>query len=342
MNAATSHQQYLLNESKMYNPKSKSSLVKFLEKGRGVVETELPPVDVSKKTAVVVDAMHLIRKWSFKKGDKYEHIADSYKEKLLSEVPEVTTSIHFCCNRYQDDSLKASERMERYSGKLLREYEVRDGFTAPDPDEFFPVSKNKANLLQYLCNTWSNEPMQQGIILYLSGGFQKCEETLKVSHEDIEPIPLLESTHEEADQHIILHTIFIAEHEDVQRTVIFCNDTDVICLALYYASSWGLRNVWIRKDQSIYMSITKLASCLGNYSCRLLPFLHSIGGRDTTSFFYGVGKAAWVKCAKEVKLEALLTLGEDVFEVTDEIMHESKQLLSMVYGGKLNSNIAQL
>ena len=330
-------------QGKMYNPGTKSNLINYLVKGTGAIVTELPSNNEHINTAVIVDVMHLIRKWSFAKGTKYEQIADFYKVKLSCEVPEGTTSIHFCCDRYQDDSLKSRERKERACGKLLNTFEVRDGFAAPDPGEFFAVSSNKANLQRYICDRWADEPMEEGITLHLSGGFQNCDNTVKVTHTDVEHVPGLESTHEEADQRIILHAIFVAEHEDVDRTIIFSNDTDVICMALYYSSSQHLTNLWIRQDHDKYMLISMLASSIGQELCRLLPFLHSIGGRDITSFLYGIGKGTWVKCGKELRLTALSSLGEELFEITDEMLIEAKQLLLLVYGGKLEDiSIAQI
>ena len=42
------------------------------------------------KTAVVVDAMHAIRRWSFKTNETFRDIADRYKEQLLKDVPAGT------------------------------------------------------------------------------------------------------------------------------------------------------------------------------------------------------------------------------------------------------------
>ena len=54
-------------------------------------------------------------------------------------------SIQFCCDLYQAQSLKASERQHRAGGKPLKTYEVRDGFEAPDPAEFFAVFEFHVN-----------------------------------------------------------------------------------------------------------------------------------------------------------------------------------------------------
>ncbi len=59
----------------------------------------------ARKTAVVVDAMHAIRHWSFQKDDTFGAIAGCYKHNLLKDVPEGAEIVHFCCDRYSATSL---------------------------------------------------------------------------------------------------------------------------------------------------------------------------------------------------------------------------------------------
>ena len=60
-------------------------------------------------------------------------------------------------------------------------YEINDKFKVLDPDDFFNLSENKANLLRYLCDRWSKEPMEGNMKLYLAGGFANIEHTVVVS-----------------------------------------------------------------------------------------------------------------------------------------------------------------
>ena len=61
---------------------TKSSLVKILKEETKVTTSDLLPQG-DWKTAVVVDGMHAIRRWSFKKNEIFGDIADRYKEQLL-------------------------------------------------------------------------------------------------------------------------------------------------------------------------------------------------------------------------------------------------------------------
>lgn len=76
-----------------------ASLVKVLkEETKVTCVSDLPQDD--NKTAVVVDAMCAIRRWSFHKGETFEAIAERYTNLLLKDVPVGTEIIHFCCDRY--------------------------------------------------------------------------------------------------------------------------------------------------------------------------------------------------------------------------------------------------
>ena len=81
---------------------------------------------------------------------------------------------------------------------------MRDGLAG---SEFVAVSANKINLLQYLCDKWSNKPIVEGIALYLSGGFHDVEETIKMTPTDIVPVPALESTHEDGQNLKALYSL---------------------------------------------------------------------------------------------------------------------------------------
>ncbi len=87
---------------------------------------------------MIVDAMHVIQKWKCDKGERYEDIAKRYKQRLMANAPPGTNSIHICCDRYKDSSLKEGERKRRLGDKPKgKAYDVKDGFKAPDPTEFF-------------------------------------------------------------------------------------------------------------------------------------------------------------------------------------------------------------
>jgi len=47
-------------------------------------------------------------------GESFGAIARRYLSNLLEDIPQRTASIHFCCDRYSSDSLKAAQQQHRY------------------------------------------------------------------------------------------------------------------------------------------------------------------------------------------------------------------------------------
>ena len=205
---------------------TKSSLIKYLLEETKIVPLHEIPRDKS-KTAVIVDAMHDIRRWSFNKGEPFPNIADRYLKQLMKEKPENTTAIHFCCDRYKDSSLKTSERTSRRGNQQGKgtAFEVGEKFKNPEPNEFFHVSTNKARLQVYLCERWSalrkdTLKLIGNLKFYIDGGFEVETRAVLINEGKVTEVPQLQSTQEEADTRIILHSIYSASYDDVDRIVV--------------------------------------------------------------------------------------------------------------------------
>ena len=99
-------------------------------------------------------------------------------------------------------------------------------------------------------------------------------------------VAALESTQQEADTIVVLHSIYIVQNEDVERIIIHANDTDIVVICVYYASKLlrDLPELWVRTARDSYLPIHGIAAALGPASCRALPFIHSLSGRYTTSY----------------------------------------------------------
>ena len=121
------------DDGRMRSTGSKTTLIKaILEQKKIHTLEKLSQCTV--KTAVVIDAMHLIRKLSFLPNENFAHVSDRYLKYLLKDVPDGSEIIHFCCDRYRDVSLNAEERSKR-AGKERPEivYDINDTFKAPGP-----------------------------------------------------------------------------------------------------------------------------------------------------------------------------------------------------------------
>ena len=125
----------------------------------------------------------------------------------------------------------------------MKLYDVSKHYTAPDATDFFAADANKASLLRFICEELSEGPLQdKDIQLYLGGAFTDETKTLLVNDQLVTSVPELQSTHEEADTRLILHMIHAARNGS-ERVVLHVNDTDVIVLCIYYASTDYLDNL---------------------------------------------------------------------------------------------------
>ena len=171
-------------------------------------------------------------------------------------------------------SIKAAERQRRYDHtKTGKTHEVREHFDTPYPQDFFGLSKNKRELQNFLCEKWSRwwfrSSLQGPTKVYLGGGFSDKNKTVLVTPNAIQPIAGLQSTQEEADNHVILHTIHSAQNDGVERVVIYINDTDIIVLAMCYAATHlnVLQELWVRDAPQSYLPIHEIAANLGTPLC---------------------------------------------------------------------------
>ena len=225
-------------------------------------------------------------------------------------------------------------------------YEIKEQYIAPDLVEFFAVSKNKSNLLEFLCEEWSaNEDLKASlgnVKLYLGGGFREETRSVVITREFVEQVPELESTQTEADTRIILHSIFAFKSENVSNVVIHAVDTDVVVICIYYAATLlkELPGLWVRTEKGVFLPIHLMASALGVDTCRALPFLHSLSGRDTTSYPFFTGKKAWFSASKDVNLSELQSFGENpVNYLTDKLKDQAKALAVAVYTSKADHKV---
>ena len=142
--------------------------------------------------------MHVIRKWSFRKDEVFGAIAEWYLSSLEKILPEVTTSLHFCCNRYKI-SLRTQIYNQRYPSNIsLRQFEVKEQYKSPETDSFFTNAQSKANLFKFLWAYWSKpgqtaRPLRE-MKLYLSGGFQDIKKIVLYQEGKSSSVPALEST----------------------------------------------------------------------------------------------------------------------------------------------------
>ena len=235
------------------------------------------------KTAVVVDAIYAVCRWSFLKDETFGAIARLYRNHLPTDIPNGTDSMHFSRDRYNHLSLKSLEQQHMYRDKLsnLRSVSITQSPTNKSYSLYLPT---RPDFLNFLCERWCNEEQ-------LGGGFKDETKSVLVTAGIVTDVAALESTQEEADTRVILHSIHSVQKEYVERIIIHTNDTDTVVISCVYYTSTLLRDLselsmLVRTARGSYLPIHGIASAVGPSTSHALPFIHSLSERDTTSYSY--------------------------------------------------------
>ena len=189
----------------------------------------------------------------------------------------------------------------------MRRYDIKGHLPAPCFRDFIVADDNKAALLAFLSESWSQHPLHQddGHQFFISGGFQDERKTVVVSSLGVVSIPDLQSTQEEVDTRIILHVIYSAKVLGAKRIVVVANNTDIIVLCICYYSQPQIDELWIKTDENTYLPIHEIAHCLGEQKRASLPFFHAISGKDDMSFIFDFGKKKNVEGFQQIKHPAI-------------------------------------
>ena len=126
----------------------------------------------------------------------------------------------------------------------------------------------------------------------------------------VSDVASLESTQQEADTRVILHSIHSVQKEDVERIIIYTNDTDTVVIScVYYASTLLIDlselSMWVRTTRGSYLPIHGIAAGVGRSTSQALPFIHSLSERDTTSYPHFTGKKTCIKSSMPIYIMAL-------------------------------------
>lgn len=146
--------------------------------------------------------------------------------------------------------------------------------------------------------------------------------------------PDLVCDHEEADTRLLLH----GKHSDGEGggpTVIWSPDTDVDVLCLAHSSSYrrGLLFSTGTGNKRRLLNTSSMASDLGQCITECLIGLHTFTGCDSTSSFFGRGKASVFKHAagnKDFGLQ-LAMLG-NTWDVNKDLQTSLAKFICSLYG----------
>lgn len=164
----------------------------------------------------------------------------------------------------------------------MKEYEPHDTLAIPEWEVFSLNPMNKANLLNYLGESWvsQNESIPAGCRLLLSGIFRDPGRTILLTSDCPIELPELScENHEEADTRIFAQIAYSVQHMQHTRAIVVATDTDVIMMCIYYIPHMdGLQELWVKK-MDIYLPTHEIAEALA--------VKYDVGAADITSILLG-------------------------------------------------------
>ena len=246
-------QSALFDGNKMSAVTNKSDLMVSLEKLLTADDyTFKKSPEESSSTSLIIDFMSFTRGF----GSTINH--NNYKnfEEVLNHLVCNSTSIcahravHYIFYSYCEPSLKASERNRRHTSIITL---ARIDSRTPIPvqmDKFWGCNANKVKFQHYASDYIINNFHQISESDVIVSGIIDNENLTPAKHiscgNSVIEIPALQLKIEEADMRLIPHAYWLLSWSS--KIVVVSNDTDVICLLLYYAEeifNKGMEQLWL-------------------------------------------------------------------------------------------------
>ena len=204
----------------------------------GNVWTETATLPSTAESAVlIVDAMAFIQRNQHMESTTFSELQQKYLKQLMSNRPPNCNLIHFVRDRYDvspSENLKYEERarIEKSGKRKSKEYQPCDALPVPEWKNFMQNPNNKANLMNFLGESWAHQNSHLGSV------FKDPGRTLLVSHgSEARDLPELSCRrHEEADTHMFAHMAYSVQVLGYRQAVVVATDTDVIMMCFYYSS----------------------------------------------------------------------------------------------------------
>ncbi|KAG1650017.1 hypothetical protein GQR58_028409 [Nymphon striatum] len=301
----------------------KATLGKHLEK-------EVANVDVpSGSCATIVDAMAIVQMIP---GENmtFDELSDAILKKIFNDG-RGSGRIDVVFDLYQDQSIKAAERINRGSKCGIMFNQIKPGHRIKNWKRILASTESKAKLTIFLAENWKEECRRSklcSIILMVTTG----EQCFKITNDEVTEMTELRSTHEEADTRMMIH----AKHAAVnfRTVVVISEDTDVFVILLSLHSQIGTK-VLLRRGKKNAMrpiDISRLGTILGKDVCTALIGVHAYTGCDSVSAFAGQGKVKSIRLITKNKeyREMFCDFGKE-WHVTEDMFETMQAFTCSLY-----------
>ena len=268
----------------------------------------------SKPVYNVLDGGSLLQRFPWKRGETFDSIASTYVKYVNTFANPLVVF-----DGYETDS---------YTKYMTH---IRRSKGAVGPKVFFTGSMAlKSKKEHFLANVEN----KQKFINFLSEKLQT--QGIKTLHSKGDADLLIALTGVKCAKIGATHVI----GEDIDLLVLLCHHAEEDMNELTFRSDKAVKpdkNTKIREWQ-----INALQTSLGEKLCYLLPIIHAIGGCDTTSRLYGIGKGLPLK--KAMSNSSFAKQLEQVLDCStrEEMKTSGEKVLVELYGGKNTESLDSL
>jgi hypothetical protein len=345
----TSRPIYLLEKDSL-NPKKANkgalttTLLKSLDKESIIVSEGEEHVPHTQTTAVIVDFMSVVRRFSAVKINRVTSFGQ-FNEILLNAIVSYgneSDSIHVILENYSELSVKAAERVRRASAQgknvsaPLHCDVVSDEQTLPPSfDDFFRRTSNKISFQNFFLN-YCGRHYELPKPLYIAGGDKSDpEKCTKFCGGTCEEANIYRASHEEADDRLMFSINKLYETFSECTITVISPDADIFVTLLYHLNNtWlGMKLYLLKKGrvkddkvtQNELYPLHKLVSALSVQVVNNLPAGHALTGCDSVS---KVGTKASLLKVLQSDSNLIQDFGLDVLD--EEMMDRAEGFLVKV------------
>lgn len=319
---------------------TKSDLAEKLE-GNCPQETELKS---KAATAYIIDGMCFVQglnEAQFKTFDDLGEIMVNKLTRMFSKPDLHIQTLALVFDRYDVTStIKGNERQRRGDiGGDGPSHQIMGKRQVPHFRQFLKSGPNKAALIYFLAQYLEEhapDRIPEDRKLVIAGGHPNREVVREITDHGTRDLEELFSNHDEADTRMILHA---THSSSFPRTIVRCDDTDVLVLLVYYQSRGELSNeVYMHAGHTgkfvtreRFIPVTQIVKAIGMEQCSMLPAVHALTGCDSTSGFFKLGKkTAYTTFQKHQ--DAVKGLAEFHSPEHDDGLDAARELLLLMYG----------
>ncbi|XP_071812536.1 uncharacterized protein [Apostichopus japonicus] len=322
---------------------NKASLLHHLEKS----PEASPTVELPKECVWIVDGMAKLQQLNSKTmPDTIGQLA----KKILRDLVYLARStgsniIHFVTDTYPAMSIKGAERKRRAASGSQRIKITKPDQPVPKQwKKYLANGFNKEQLVNFLFDSWSTygEEDLKGISVYIAHAEQCHLITASNGTTNIQEVPELHCTHEEADTRMLLHAKYASDMGS-KDIVIKSPDTDVFIIGIAMSPKLESSKLYFntgKEEKNRTISLQAIQLDLGEETTKVMIGLHCFTGCDSTSSFYGKGKTRPLKLIldNERYRQAFQALGE-AFTLTDDVISTLEDFVCKLYNMQEHSSV---